>query len=59
MPQIFIYFMLFNLICMRLESTPIDCKILHDMLVGWVEIDNECGPHGSKRANGLWLKIHS
>jgi hypothetical protein len=44
---------------MPLESTPTDCKVLHDMLVGWVEIDNECGPHGSKRANVLWFNIHN
>jgi len=49
----------FNLICMPLKSTPTDCKVLHDMLVGWVETDNECGPHGFKRMNNLWLKIHN
>jgi len=41
------------------KSTPTYCKILHDMLVGCVETDNECGLHGSKRVNGLWFKIHS
>jgi hypothetical protein len=39
--------------------TKLDCKVLHDMLIGWVEADNESGPHGSKRMNGLWLKIHN
>jgi hypothetical protein len=44
---------------MHLESTPTYCKVLHEMLVGWVETDNECGPNGTKRVNGLWLRIHS